>query len=666
MKKNILILFLFIIQTATFSQNWEWGIKATGNSQYSDDTEIAVDGEGNIVFAGYYKQELSFDTLSIYSDDDNYSDIYLCRIDSAHKVQWLKHIETNGHTYGDAIGLCLDDDKNIYLTGRKNSKAFVAKYAFNGDLIWETELGDTSGINYSGYGYSVGTDMYDNIYITGGSGPVIFFAKLDFFGNTVWYKEIEDIYLTSNAYYGNDIAVDKNGDVYFTGVFNVDSISFDNIVLYNNLSWGPQTFYGKIDTNGNFIWAKNVIGRTNESPQIVLTADNKIYLAGVYYYYITIDNFTVNFNSGSNDPKPFIAKLETDGNVLWAKAGNTTYDNKGSTKNIKTDYTGNLYLTGFYSTGTYRYTDYYIEKYNSNGDVLWRKEFIMYTTDYSHSIDIDNNGFCYNVGYNKSGNFIDTANIVSLYTVGIGQLNTQSSTYKKTPRPKIDRIFNICEEDSTTLFAEGEQIKWYTSPELTDFIHEGNEFKTNITSSIKFYVTQTINGIESWPKEIIITLSELSFANIEISGDTIFALTEILNHSYEWFYNDELIPYENRYFYLPDTSGYYSVIISDGYCQKQLDTLFEKTVVDTLKEAEVLLYPNPTNQKATIIIKSELNNELELTLISYNGRTYFRKKIYKEGLYFNYNIDLSLYPTGIYLLNISGNNLNITKKLIRN
>ncbi|MBK8368981.1 MAG: SBBP repeat-containing protein [Bacteroidetes bacterium] len=67
--------------------------------------------------------------------------------------------------------------------------------------------------------------------------------------------------------------------------------------------------------------------------------------------------------------------------------------------NIKTDRNGNIYITGFFessvmSIGTFTFantasTKSFIAKYDSNGNVLWVKKPIGFGNDRSESIAID-------------------------------------------------------------------------------------------------------------------------------------------------------------------------------------------------------------------------------------------------------------------------------------
>ncbi|MDZ7649788.1 MAG: hypothetical protein U5K54_23095 [Cytophagales bacterium] len=227
---------------------------------------------------------------------------------------------------------------------------------------------------------------------------------------------------------------------------------------------GYDTFFGKMDTNGNFIWVKSSSGRTHTNPQIALTSDNYLLLSGALYTGITFDNISID-GICCQEPKPYIAKYTTEGNVVWAKAGfSQIIFRKGCYTLIsKVDYDGSLYLTGTYFTcyGTFcTENDFYLEKYNDAGEHLWRKEVKMRSFDFSKAIDIDNNGNLYNIGFNYSVNFIDENQYSNIRTIGVGKLNTGSSTNKRSSERLIQKRFvQVC-DNNTKVTLEGKRGKY--------------------------------------------------------------------------------------------------------------------------------------------------------------------------------------------------------------
>ena len=375
------------------------------------------------------------------------------------------------------------------------------------------------------------------------------------------------------------------------------------------------------------------------------------------YSGITFENIYIDGICCQN-PKPYIAKYDTSGNIIWALEAYTTYQEKGVPADIKVDYEGNLYLTGSYFTANGAFStsnDIYIEKYNDDGAHQWRKEFAMGDNDYTRALDIDNNGFCYYSGYNYSINFIDEDNYTSSNTFGIAQLNTLGSTYKKTERPKIDRNYLLCESNSEiSLTATGNEIKWYSDNEITNEIYIGNNYNFTVTENTILYVTQTINNIESWPKQIIIEVSELPNAELTYENQILTAsYNEIFN--YEWRYQNIIISGEtNNHITIEENTELsdYSVIISQEHCTIELnsETL---SISDTQfqNHQNIKIYPNPTNSLLYIKNSNENTSDIEEIKI-YNALGKIIHDIKNNSNSKIDSVDLSQLETGLYFINI--------------
>lgn len=591
------ILFFAGFQQLSFSQNWSKGLKATGSSQsLYKDADIAIDAKGSMVIAGNYNNSISFGYLSINTDNTSYSDIFLCRIGSDHVVQWLKHIEA-GFNYGDYISLSIDDDKNIYLTGMKNSLIFVSKYDSTGQTIWSIGLGEKA----FGYGTGIKTDVYGNVYVSGGSGWEFFMAKISATGNIIWKKSIG--VNSSAGCLVTDIEVDALGNIYFAGNFGID-LPLDKITLKYTLSYGPSVFWGKMDSRGNFIWAKSAIGRSTEKISLALTSDGHIFLTGgVAGSVLNFDGLQVSRGNCCQGATAFIVKSDVNGVLKWAKSGNDTY--YGSMpQDIEVDYSSNLYLTGSFFTcyGSFcTESDFYIEKYDKDGTSQWRTTYASGDSESPKAIDIDNNGLLYLLGVNSSPTFIDQNAWSPSRTYGVGIFDTKSSTYKRTPRPFTQGLISICDEQKSPyppLQAKGNNIRWYGNASLTEKLADGTEYKFDITTTDTFYVTQTVASIESWPKPVIVRFSSIPKGDLVVRNDSIHAPTgsEI---SYQWLYNGKQIKNANQNYVVVDTTktfGSFSVIVSDGNCQKLLNRITVITSIENEEyDTQVICYPNPTS-----------------------------------------------------------------------
>ena len=657
----LVLLFVALGQTG-YSQQWTWGLKASGSMQdATDQSDIAVDSRGAIVIAGNFQQHISFGHLSLHTDDDYYSDIFLCRIGADREVQWLKRIEA-GHNYGDDNGLSLDDDGNIYLTGTIDGYIFASKYDSTGTLIWHNNFGK----EHYGYGSAISTDQFDNVYVTGGSGWEFFMAKLSYSGETLWVK---DIWVNSSAGCNvTDLAVDAVGNIYFAGSFGINILPLDHITLKGDGYWAEDAFWGKMDTHGNFLWAKSATGPSRQHLEITLTSDNHFYLAGTTSTGISFDNFYISGTCCSGS-RPFIVKSDTDGKLMWAKNAFTNYSG-GITKDIEIDYAGNLYLTGAfftcYGSGCTE-SDFYIEKYNSEGQNLWRQEFAMGDGDYCKAVDIDNHGSLYALGLNASSTFIDEGSWTPLPTTyGVGKMATGASTYKKTPRPSAERLTSICagETDlhSLALTAQGESVTWYSDPLLSHKLHHGNEYKPGIVETDTFYVTQTRNGIESWPKEVVLHISNIPDGHL-IVKDSIISAPDDEHVQYQWLYNGEVIAGATESHIRVDTTVEYqsfSVILSDGTCQKTLDNVIT-SLESAIGPSAVMCYPNPTSTLTTIKVSDD-NAVVRMYVTNIIGEVVTTLEPPVKG---EQAINLTDFKPGVYMVHVIGKRRRESVKVIR-
>lgn len=649
MKKALLFLIL-LISLNSFSQEWSWGIKATGDHQRYMATDMAVDTEGNMVVAGYFQENLTLGDFSIYTPDDHLADLYLTKINASKEVLWIKTFET-GWCYGDYIAVTVDDEENIYLTGNIDQKIFVTKFDFEGNQLWHNNFENEQ----YGYGRSIALDQYDNVYVSGGNGSNFFMTKLNYEGEVVWIKDIGFSY--TNAVNVTDINVDRLGNIYFTGVFDYETLVLDGFELEHTVRWGDETLWGKMDTNGNFAWIKSAQGRTFSNPQIALTADGHIFLSGSLYGGITFDGIYIEGICCQN-PKPFIAKYDIEGNVIWAKGGFSTHLEKGVPADIKVDYAGNLYLTGSYFTcSPCTESDIYVEGYNTDGDHLWRKEFVMTTHDFTKAIDIDNHGFAYYAGSNSSETFIDEDLFSPTNTLGVAQLNTLASTYKKTPRPQIERMYTVCELGANVnLTATGNDIKWYSDPELNNLLTQGNSYSFQTDESLKLYVTQTVNNIVSWPKEVIVNISELDATQLTFDDPLLTATYNPL-FDYQWYYMDEPIANAtNNFITITPGTEYtdYGVLINQQDCEIALGRLVLTTNTSEAI-AKLDLYPNPSSGIINIESSSPISN---VTVYNNLGQLVLTSDNPSQ-------IDVSALNKGLYFVKVIGidGNIGVTKIL---
>ncbi|MFM9944523.1 MAG: T9SS type A sorting domain-containing protein [Bacteroidia bacterium] len=144
------------------------------------------------------------------------------------------------------------------------------------------------------------------------------------------------------------VANDLSGNTYITGTFS-ETADFDpGSASFNISSAGMiDIFIAKLDGQGNFLWAKNIGAAGNEEVRSITTdASGNIILTGYF-------DGTVDFNPGSGSFKltatgadMFVLKLDGQGNFIWAIKAGGSSSDIGL--GIAVDRKKNVYVTGVY------------------------------------------------------------------------------------------------------------------------------------------------------------------------------------------------------------------------------------------------------------------------------------------------------------------------------
>ncbi len=359
--------------------NFVWARALAGTSSdyaYS----IAVDKQGNIYTTGTFFGTVDFDpgTGTSFLGSMGGEDIFISKLDSSGNFVWAKTI---GGSYDDkALSIAIDKSGNIYTTGSFSSAVdfdpnsgtayltasgaadvFVSKLDPSGNFVWAKKMGgssndygvaiavDTSNNVYTS-GYFWGTANFDptfgSAYFTSAGSADMFISKLDSTGNFIWAKQMGG---TSDDYQAG-IAVDVKGNVYTTGRFN-GTANFDpNGGIFNLSATGSSDiFISKLDPFGNFVWAKQIGGSSNDNgTSIALDTSNNVYTTGYFKGSIDFDPgagvYSLGSTTGGNDM--FISKLNAAGNFVWAKSMGGNLDVEGSA--IYVNKSGNVYTTGYF------------------------------------------------------------------------------------------------------------------------------------------------------------------------------------------------------------------------------------------------------------------------------------------------------------------------------
>jgi len=220
----------------------------------------------------------------------------------------------------------------------------------------ESSVTDGSGNVYTTgrvYG-SMYLDSTGKLILYGGSTrfPVMFIRKVSSSGVSIWAKKIGRPGIADPE----SIAIIKLGNLYIIGSF-ARSIDFDpGPDSFNYFCKGNNTaFILKLDSDGDFLWAKTIDGSSSlvYGNSITLDASGNIYTLGHFSGTVDFDtgeetsNLTSTKNKGYSNSDVFVLKLDASGNFLWAKNWFAVASDQDHS--IVADALGNAYTTGYFT-----------------------------------------------------------------------------------------------------------------------------------------------------------------------------------------------------------------------------------------------------------------------------------------------------------------------------
>ncbi len=461
--KHLIILFLLLVETSiVYSQDtvFEWA-KRMGGSVFDNGKCITTDANGNAYTIGQFQGTVDFDPGAGVANlvAVGQADIFIQKLDASGNFLWAKQMGGPNSDFGNSI--ITDAAGNIYTTGSFRETVdfdpgsgtfnltsagwddiFIQKLDSNGNFVWAKQMGG-AGIDA---GYSITLDATGNVYTTGyfenaidfdpgagtniltsAGGWDIFIQKLDADGNFIWAKRTGGIDWDN----GFSITIDASGNVLTTGNFQY-TVDFDPGAGTTNLtavgSW--DIFIQKLDTNGNFLWAKQMGGPSEElSASIATDTNGNVYSTGYFQGTVDFDPGSgTSFLSSSGGLDTFIQKLDANGNFLWVKQFGSTGFDEG--KSISVDANGNVYSTGYFfhtvdfnpGAGVANLTseggaDIFILKLDTNGDFVWAKRIGGSEDDTGNCIFIAADGYIFTTGdFRKTVDFdpgTETSNLTS-------------------------------------------------------------------------------------------------------------------------------------------------------------------------------------------------------------------------------------------------------------
>ncbi len=352
MKKYFLVYFLFacILSIKAQGPTWEWVRTAKGNSVGSS---VAAGPSTNVYCTGSMGDSIKISN-TILTSQYNYSSFYLSKYKANGSLIWAKKPSPYGNI--SVKSMAIDASENIFLLGTYRSLAYMDTFTLG---------------SYS----NNGTD-------------IVYLAKLDSSGKTLWVRTCGGNYYCNPEY----VTVDSNGEPIICGIFQGDSISFNQIIIHNSdiLTHSPGIFVAKYNTNGNALWAHHYGGNNNANDNVPtgLTCDasNNIYISGWFSSATLTFPTTTLTNSNAGNLDIFLAKLTPSGNFVWAKGWGGIGWDEGMAVGV--DAAGYVYLAGDFESSSINFgssvitntnssqwwgTALFVSKFDAAGNNIWAK-----------------------------------------------------------------------------------------------------------------------------------------------------------------------------------------------------------------------------------------------------------------------------------------------------
>ncbi len=290
---------------------------------------------------------------------------------------------------------------------------------------------DSAGNTYVAGLFSGSASFKSTLVTEGGSSTNAFVGKLARGADWLWATNI-----AANA--GgwtkiNAIAADASQNVYVAGQFSGTSTFGTNALTANAET---NLFVAKLNSSGSWLWARAVGGvGVDAANAIAVGASSNVYVAGQFS---GTANFTVANLNSAGGVDCFVAKIDPNGNWLWARGAGGTSNEAANALVIDT--AENLYITGEFggaaSFGSAALTptggsDIFVAKLNTDGIWLLARRAGSAGADLAPALAIDSANQLYLLGrfagtadYNSA---LGNLNIGTTPNIFVAKLNTEAN-----------------------------------------------------------------------------------------------------------------------------------------------------------------------------------------------------------------------------------------------
>ncbi len=369
MKKLYALLPLLLVIQFTLAQSWQWARQPQATAHNQEVLGTCVSNTGDVFVCGYYQTSLNIGTATTLTVNfpGDYLD-YIGKYNAAGQAQWLRNLSGVVPDACAALDVSSDTLGNCYVTygygyafGTPGS---IFNYASSYGGFHELKKIDATGndvwtqspsfaVNSACTFESVKTDKAGNSYVTGVFSGNVTFGSVTLSSPgapcafVVKYEPTGAVYYAVQATGGSSSgahSIDVDENGYAVIVGQFQGSETFGTTTINS-NGQRDLFIARLDPNGNFIWAKSEGSVANDELYGVAIDNPRIYYTGIFNDNFTMGPISVNTYGGQDI---LVACTDTAGNYLWATAnGGGSSDDIGY--DVATDHNGGVYVSGNYN-----------------------------------------------------------------------------------------------------------------------------------------------------------------------------------------------------------------------------------------------------------------------------------------------------------------------------
>jgi hypothetical protein len=493
-------------------------------------------------------------------------------------------------------------------------------------------------------------------HIATGSGD-LFVEKLDNSGNLLWVKQMPGVNYGRGTTRG--LAVDENHNIYITGWFQY-KMDFDpgpdTFVLTSNNDL--NAFVCKLDSAGNFIWAKQIAGTRSQATSVAVALSGAVYVSGWFWGTIDFDPGSGNDSISTSGTDAFVLKLDNHGYFRWVQnfgAG----DARG--KSIILDDMENILLYGQFrgtidfdkSSSTYNLTAAgyttgdFIYKADSAGNFIMAKKVVHDLSYFQSTTALDVNGNIYVTGSFSGTEDFDPG-------PGVYTLTSTSPSWNDAFVYKLDINGNFMWAKQTQN-GSGHCVGYSIRVDPL-----GNSYIIGCFMAAKY------PGATTFPYNSMGQF-DVFFLKLNSSGDSVCSAS-FGGMGDDFGYSLALDGQQNIFVAgtFEDTLNFSTPLFSKGYddifIAKYESCDLATEIADLDNQSVLTIFPNPSHGRFHVSLTEGGYKNGQIYVYNFLGQMIYSAIITRDET----DIDLKTSPNGIYTIEVISGNNEIRKKFVIN